>query len=91
MLVLMTTRITLAVHPVHAAAGNAPAACDVPGEGGQGTRPLQPSHVCPAGLQANLAKIAAHNSQPGVTFQLGLNAHADLSAEEFRLRYFGLK
>ncbi|KAL4436130.1 hypothetical protein ABPG77_005578 [Micractinium sp. CCAP 211/92] len=42
-------------------------------------------------FQANLAKIAAHNSQPGVTFQLGLNAHADLSAEEFRLRYFGLK
>lgn len=46
--------------------------------------------VC-AALQANLAKIAAHNALPGQSFQLGLNAHADLTAEEFRLRYFGPK
>lgn len=42
-------------------------------------------------LQANLAKIAAHNARNDQTFQLGLNAHADLTAEEFRLRYFGHK
>lgn len=42
-------------------------------------------------FQENLAKIAAHNSQKGATFQLGLNAHADLTTEEFRLRYFGAK
>jgi hypothetical protein len=38
-----------------------------------------------------LAKIAAHNARNDQTFQLGLNAHADLTAEEFRLRYFGHK
>lgn len=42
-------------------------------------------------FKGNLAKIAAHNSRGDVTFQLGLNAHADLTAEEFRLRYFGAR
>lgn len=46
-------------------------------------------HPPTACQQANLARIAAHNARPDVTFQLGLNGHADLSVEEFRLRYFG--
>lgn len=40
-------------------------------------------------MQANLAKIAAHNARADATFTLGLNPHADLSTEEFRARYFG--
>ncbi|KAL4422406.1 hypothetical protein ABPG75_008603 [Micractinium tetrahymenae] len=42
-------------------------------------------------FQENLAKIAAHNARNDVTFQLGLNAHADLTTDEFRQRYFGAK
>lgn len=42
-----------------------------------------------AHLQANLAKIAAHNARNDASFTLGLNGHADLTAEEFKLRYFG--
>jgi hypothetical protein len=42
-------------------------------------------------VQANLAKIVAHNSRSGVSYKLGLNAHADLTTEEFRLRYFGAR
>lgn len=42
-------------------------------------------------FQANLAKIVAHNSRSGVSYKLGLNAHADLTTEEFRLRYFGAR
>ena len=39
--------------------------------------------------QANLATIAAHNARGDVTYTLGLNGHADLTTEEFGLRYFG--
>ncbi|EFN59831.1 hypothetical protein CHLNCDRAFT_18068 [Chlorella variabilis] len=42
-------------------------------------------------LQANLAKIVAHNARNDATYRLGLNAHADLTTDEFRLRYFGAK
>lgn len=39
---------------------------------------------------ANAARVAAHQAQnAGASYTLGLNGHADLTTEEFRLRYFG--
>eukprot|EP00887_Chlorella_sp_A99_P002088 scaffold21.g2088.t1 len=38
---------------------------------------------------ANLERINKHNARNGVSYWLGLNGHADLTTEEFRLRYFG--
>jgi hypothetical protein len=38
---------------------------------------------------ANVRKILEHNARAGVSYTLGLNAHADLTTDEFRLRFFG--
>ncbi|KAL6769398.1 hypothetical protein ACKKBG_A30845 [Auxenochlorella protothecoides x Auxenochlorella symbiontica] len=41
-------------------------------------------------FMANAARVAAHQAQnAGASYTLGLNGHADLTTEEFRLRYFG--
>lgn len=52
------------------------------------SHPLLALFVC-SSVQANVAKIAAHNARPEATYRLGLNAHADLTTEEFGRLYFG--
>ena len=38
-----------------------------------------------------MAAIVAHNARGEASYWLGLNPHADLTTEEFRLRYFGAR
>ena len=57
-----------------------------------GNDSLPPSTAaCCLPVQDNVAAIAAHNARGEASYTLGLNPHADLTTEEFRLRYFGAR